>query len=80
MLPLPGTAGRGLEIERRLRERGVAVFHSDRFSVRPGNPKSFLRVSLSSTPSLARFRRALELLSAAFPVSSAAPPVATRVK
>ena len=80
MLPLPGTAGRGLEIERRLRERGVAVFHSDRFSVRPGNPKSFLRVSLSSTPSLARLRRALELLSSALSVSSAAPPVATRVK
>ena len=74
MLPLPGTAGRGLEIERRLRERGVAVFHSDRFSVRPGNPKSFLRVSLSSTPSLVRLRRALEMLSAALPSSSSSAP------
>jgi DNA-binding transcriptional MocR family regulator len=62
MLPLPGTAGRGPEIERRIREAGVAVFHSDRFSVRPGNQKAFLRVSLSSVPSLSRLRRALEAL------------------
>ena len=62
MLPLPGTSGMGLEIERRCREKGVAVLHSDRFGIRPGNPKSFLRVSLSSTPSLASLRRALATL------------------
>ena len=62
MLPLAGTSGRGQEIERRLRDSGVLVCHSDRFSVRPGNPKSFLRVSLSSTPSLSCLRRALGLL------------------
>ena len=62
MLPLPGTSGRGLEVERLCREAGVAVFHSDRFSVRPGNPGSFLRVSLSSAPSLPRLRRGLEAL------------------
>ncbi len=62
MLPLPGTAGRGQEIELRLREAGVAVLHSDRFSVRPGNPKSFLRISLSSTRSLPDLRRAINVI------------------
>lgn len=64
VVPLPGTAGMGPEIERRLREAGVAAFHSDRFSVRPGNPKSFLRVSISSTRTLADLRRALAAISA----------------
>lgn len=63
VLPLPGTSGRGAEVERCCRDSGVIVCHSDRFSVRPGNPKSFLRVSLSSTPSLSHLRRALALLS-----------------
>ena len=63
MLPLPGTAGRGPEIERRLREAGVAAFHSDRFCVRPGSQKSFLRISLSSTRSLGDLRRALAAIS-----------------
>ena len=62
-LPLPGTAGRGQEVERLCREHGVAVLHSDRFSVRPGNQKSFLRISLSSTPSLSCLRRALRRLA-----------------
>ena len=63
MLPLPGTSGMGLEIERRCREKGVAVLHSDRFGIRAGNPKSFLRVSLSSAPSLPSLRRALRTIS-----------------
>ena len=67
MVPLDGTAGRGVEIERRCREAGVLVLHSDRFSVRPGNRRSFLRVSLSSVPSLSCLRRALETLSGLLP-------------
>lgn len=63
MLPLPGTAGKGVEIERRCRDAGVAVLHSDRFSVRPGNQKSFLRLSLSSTPSLSGLRRGIQKLA-----------------
>ena len=63
MLPMPGTSGRGQEVEARCREAGVLVCHSDRFSVRPGNPQSFLRVSISSTPSLAGLRRAFAALS-----------------
>ena len=66
-LPLDGTAGRGVDVERRCREAGVLVLHSDRFSVRPGNRRSFLRVSLSSVPSLSCLRRALETLSGLLP-------------
>ncbi|MCR5414945.1 MAG: PLP-dependent aminotransferase family protein [Kiritimatiellae bacterium] len=62
-LPLPGTYGRGVEIERLCREGGVAVCHSDRFCVRPGSKDSFLRVSLSSAPSRSSLRHALESLA-----------------
>ena len=65
MLPLPGTSGRGREIEERCRRAGVLVCHSDRFSVRPGNPLSFLRVSVSSAPSPSHLRRAFAALSRA---------------
>ena len=58
-IPLPGTAGQGPDIERRCRAAGVRVCHSDRFSVRIGNPHSFLRVSVSSAPDLSTLRRAL---------------------
>ena len=63
-VPLPGTAGTGPEIERRCIEAGVKVCHSDRFSVRAGNPRSFIRVSVSSTPDLQSLRRALNALRA----------------
>ena len=58
-LPLPGTAGRGPEIERACLAAGVRVCHSDRFSVRVGNPLSFLRISISSAPDMASLHRAL---------------------
>lgn len=63
-VPLPGTTGTGPEIERHCIEAGVKVCHSDRFSVRAGNPRSFIRVSVSSTPDLPSLRRALNALRA----------------
>ncbi|MBQ6916038.1 MAG: PLP-dependent aminotransferase family protein [Kiritimatiellae bacterium] len=70
MLPLPGTSGRGSEIEESCRRAGVLVCHSDRFSVRPGNPLSFLRISLSSAPSLSCLRQAFATLPSAVCLSS----------
>lgn len=63
-LPLPGTSGHGQAIETSLRSAGVAVCHSDRFSVKPGRPDSFLRLSVSSAPTLAQLRKGLEIISA----------------
>lgn len=65
VLPLPGTSGRGQEIESRCREAGVAVCHSDRFAVGPGRHDAFLRVSVSSAASPARLRKGLRLLAKA---------------
>lgn len=61
-LPLPGTAGRGPEIERMLREEGVRVLHSDRFAVARGEKNAFLRVSVSSAGSASRLKRGLHVL------------------
>ena len=61
-LPLPGTAGRGQEIERALRAHGIEVFHSDRFRVGTAPADSFLRISVSNARSektLASHLRAL---------------------
>ena len=61
-LPLPGTAGRGQEIERALRAHGIEVFHSDRFRVGTVPADSFLRISVSNARSektLASHLRAL---------------------
>ena len=63
-LPLPGTSGHGQSVETELRASGVSVCHSDRFSVKPGHPDSFLRISLSSTASIARLRKGLDIISA----------------
>lgn len=62
-LPLPGTSGHGQAIEARFRALGVSVCHSDRFSVKPGHPDSFLRISISSTPTLSQLKTALHTLS-----------------
>lgn len=62
-LPLPGTSGHGQKIESRLRTAGVSVCHSDRFSVKPGHPDSFLRISVSSTRTLAQLRKGLEIIA-----------------
>ncbi len=61
-VPLPGTSGRGPEIERACRDAGVRVFHSDRFAVVRGAKASFLRVSLSSAGGAARLAQGLEAL------------------
>ena len=58
MLPLPGTAGRGPEIEQKYRAAGVAVCHSDRFAVSRGAKAAFLRLSLSSAVSPAQLEEA----------------------
>lgn len=63
-VPLPGTSGRGPEIERACREAGVRVFHSDRFAVARGAKEAFLRVSVSSAGGARRLRRGLEALRA----------------
>lgn len=65
-LPLPGTSGHGQEIESRSRAAGVSICHSDRFSVKPGRPDSFLRISVSSAPTLAKLRQGLEIISRTF--------------
>ena len=62
-VPLPGTSGHGRAIEARLRAAGVIVCHSDRFSVKPGRPDSFLRVSVSSAATLAQLRKGLNLIA-----------------
>jgi DNA-binding transcriptional MocR family regulator len=62
-VPLPGTSGHGRAIEARLRAAGVNVCHSDRFSVKPGRPDSFLRVSISSTATLAQLRKGLNIIA-----------------
>ncbi len=61
-LPMPGTSGRGQEIERRCRGAGVRVFHSDRFAVVRGAKDAFLRVSVSSAGGMSRLRRGLDAL------------------
>lgn len=61
-IPLPETAGKGQEIEKKCREAGVEICHSDRFSVRAGLENSFIRVSLSSAPTLSELKEALKLL------------------
>lgn len=61
-LPLPGTTGRGPEIERICRAAGIRVLHSDRFAVVRGAKDAFLRVSLCSAGSANRLRHALETL------------------
>jgi DNA-binding transcriptional MocR family regulator len=63
VLPFPGTSGRGQETEAAYRAAGVDVCHSDRFSVKPGQADSFLRVSLSSATSISRLRRGLKVLA-----------------
>ena len=62
-LPLPGTAGRGPEVEQKYRAAGVAVCHSDRFAVSRGSKEAFLRLSLSSAASSAQLAEALTRLS-----------------
>lgn len=63
VLPLPGSAGRGQEVEITCRKAGVRICHSDRFSVRAGSRDSFVRVSVSSAPDLPRLRQGLNILS-----------------
>ena len=63
-LPLPGTSGRGPEIERACRAKGVRVLHSDRFAAARGLKGSFLRVSISSAGSEVRLRQGLAALLA----------------
>lgn len=60
-LPLPGTSGRGAQIEDELRKAGVKVCHSDRFAVGKSED-SFLRVSISSEQNHERLLRGLTLL------------------
>ena len=66
-LSLPGTAGRGPEVERDLLSRGLRVCHSDRFHVGHGTDAPFLRVSLSSCGSSVRLKRALARLAETVP-------------
>jgi DNA-binding transcriptional MocR family regulator len=61
-MPLPGTSGRGQEIERQFLDAGVRVFHSDRYAVVRGAKDSFVRVSLCSAGSLSRLAQGLERL------------------
>lgn len=60
-LPLPQYAN-GREIETALLDRGVRVFHSDRFLCGRNSPDKFLRVALSTTPSMEKLRVGLEIL------------------
>jgi DNA-binding transcriptional MocR family regulator len=62
-IPLPGTSGHGQRIEADLRAAGVAVCHSDRFSVKAGQSDSFLRVSISSTKTLSQLRKGLKTIN-----------------
>jgi DNA-binding transcriptional MocR family regulator len=62
-VPLAGTSGHGMEIERELLGKGIRVCHSDRFCVRKGNEKSFLRVSLSSAGKIPNLISGLKILT-----------------
>ena len=66
-VPLPGTAGRGPEVERDLLSRGLRVCHSDRFHVGHGADAPFLRVSLSSSGSTVQLKRAFARLAQTVP-------------
>lgn len=65
VLPAPGTAGAGPELERRCLEHGVKACHSDRFAAAPGRHDSFFRVSVSSAGTLRRLEDGLLRLRAA---------------
>lgn len=62
-LPIPGGKN-AAELEAALLEHGVRVFHSDRFLCGRNLADKYLRVSLSSTPTLAKLRVGLEILQA----------------
>lgn len=51
-----------MQIERSLQDRGIHVFHSDRFLSGAGIPDKFLRVALASTNSIEELERGLAIL------------------
>ncbi len=60
-LPISGDAP-GTQVEAELLNRGIHIYHSDRFQV-TGNPKSkFLRVALCSAGSLRKLEKGLKIL------------------
>ena len=61
-LPLPGMKIDGMQVEKALAEKGVSVYHSDRFSVRRKMDKPFLRVSVSSAGTEENLKRGLFIL------------------
>lgn len=64
-LPLPGTAGRGREVERALAAQGLVAFHSDRFRVGTSAEDAFLRVSVSNGGGERRLAQGLRALARA---------------
>ena len=64
-VPLPGTAGRGREVERSLSAAGVSAFHSDRFRAGGASDAAFLRVSISNARGEGGLRRDLGRLRSA---------------
>ncbi|WP_339278004.1 PLP-dependent aminotransferase family protein [Paenibacillus sp. FSL W8-0426] len=68
-LPAPGLAG-GRRTESYFLEKGIRVFHSDRFLSGTNTGENYLRVALSSTLTLEELERGLELLSASMKLST----------
>jgi Transcriptional regulators containing a DNA-binding HTH domain and an aminotransferase domain (MocR family) and their eukaryotic orthologs len=66
-LPLPEHAA-GREIEKTLQDRGVGVYHSERFLCGRAMPDKYLRVALASTPTLGKLRVGLEIMESVLTV------------
>lgn len=60
-LPLHGERS-GLEIENELLQRGVRIYHSQRFAVGRNTSKNFLRISLCSAKSSRKLKQGLSIL------------------
>lgn len=54
----------GQQLEANLLQKGMRVFHSDRFLSGANKPEQFLRISLASTNSLKELKTGLEILKA----------------
>ena len=52
----------GIDLEKHLSEKGVHVFHSCRFILRPDYNHQFLRISLSSTQNLEELEQGLQII------------------
>lgn len=60
-LPIPHSAG-GAEVEQAFQQKGIRVYHSDRFLCGKREMQACLRVALSTEPDMARLEQGLAIL------------------